>query len=65
MDTQGILALFFAALVLTVASFWLHGRLAGPVGKPGCLSMSAFVLGWIWALTALLTGGFLLSLLHH
>ena len=60
MDLQTIGMVFGASVVLTVGSFWLHGRLAGTAGRPGAASMLAFVLGWLCALTALLTGAFLL-----
>ena len=53
-------AIFGASAVLTVVSFWFHGRLAGHEGRPGAASMGAFVLGWLSVLTALLTGAFLL-----
>ena len=52
---------FGASVVLTLVSFWLHSRLAGTAGRPGVASMLAFVLGWLSALTALLTGAFLLT----
>jgi hypothetical protein len=60
MDLQMIGAVFGASVVFSVVSFWLHGRLAGTAGRPGVASMLAFVLGWLSALTALLTGAFLL-----
>jgi hypothetical protein len=60
MDIQTIATLFGVSVALTVMSFWLHGRLAGTEGRPGASSMAAFVLGWLSALTALLTGLFLL-----
>lgn len=60
MDTQMIGMTFGASVLLTVVSFWLHGRLAGTAGRPGAASMLGFVLGWLSALTALLTGAFLL-----
>ena len=60
MDTQTIRTNFGASAVVTAVSFWLHGRLAGSEGRPGAASMTAFVLGWLSVLTALLTGVFLL-----
>jgi hypothetical protein len=60
MDLQTIGIVFIGSVGLTVLSFWLHARLAGAAGRPGPASMAAFVLGWLCALTALLTGGFLL-----
>ena len=60
MDLQTIGMVCGVSVVLTVVSFWLHGRLAGTVGRPGPAAMLAFVLGWLSALTAILTGLFLL-----
>jgi len=60
MDTQAIGAVFGGSAVSTLVAFWLHHRLAGSEGRPGAASMLAFVLGWLSALTALLTGAFLL-----
>ena len=60
MDLQTIAAVFGASAALTVLSFWLHGRLAGNTGRPGAMSMAAFVVGWLMVLTALCTGAFLL-----
>lgn len=60
MDTQAIGAVFGGSAVLTLVAFWLHRRRAGSEGRPGAASMLAFVLGWLSALTALLTGAFLL-----
>ena len=51
-----------AAGGLAVAAFIAHGRLAGPGERAGCISMGAFVIGWLAVLTALVTGFFLLSL---
>ncbi|MCC6178855.1 MAG: hypothetical protein IT305_26405 [Chloroflexi bacterium] len=62
MDSQMIGMVFGGSVICTVAAFWLHARLAGTVGRPGLASMFAFVLGWLSALTALLTGLFLLVL---
>ncbi len=60
MDTEMIATVFGASTVLTLVAFWLHGRFAGSEGRPGSASMLAFVVGWLGALTAILTGGFLL-----
>jgi hypothetical protein len=62
MDSEAISTVFGTSAVLTFISFWLHGRLAGTAGRPGAASMLAFVFGWLSALTALLTGAFLLLL---
>jgi hypothetical protein len=61
MDTQAIGEVFGGSVVVTVVAFWLHRRLAGSAGRPGAASMAAFVVGWLGALTALLTGAFLLT----
>jgi hypothetical protein len=60
MDTSGILAVCIGALVLAVASFWAHRAWAGSGEHAGCISMIAFVFGWLCVLTTALTGGFLL-----
>ena len=60
MDTQAIGAVFGGSAVLAIVAFWLHRRLAGSAGRPGGASMAAFVLAWLGAMTALLTGAFLL-----
>ncbi len=63
MDTTGIALLFFGSAALAALAFWAHGRLAGDAGRPGARSMAAFVLGWLAALTAGVTGLFLATLL--
>lgn len=55
--------LFVGSAVLAAVAFWLHGRLAGPTGRPGARSMAAFVLGWLATLSALMAGLFLLTAL--
>lgn len=62
MDTRAITSVFVAACLLTVAALIAHRRLAGTGERAGCASMVAFVVGWLMALTALITGVFLLSL---
>ncbi|MCC6179650.1 MAG: hypothetical protein IT305_30435 [Chloroflexi bacterium] len=62
MDIQTIRTVFGAAVVLTIASFWLHRRLAGVNEFPGGASMAAFVAGWLSGITVFLTGAFLLML---
>ena len=62
MDTRTITGLFFAASVLAVAAFAAHRRLAGTGERAGCLSMLAFVVGWLAVVTAVMTGVFLLSI---
>lgn len=49
------------ACIVAVAAFIGHGRLAGSGERPGCISMIAFVIGWLAVLLALITGIFLLS----
>jgi hypothetical protein len=63
MDTWTIISVCAAACIIAVAAFIAHGRLAGTGERAGCISMVAFVIGWMAALTALITGAFLLSLL--
>jgi hypothetical protein len=60
MDTQTISMVFGGSAVFTIVAFWLHRRLAGTGERAGATSMAAFVLGWLGALTAILTGTFLL-----
>jgi hypothetical protein len=62
MDTQGIVITCIAASVLAVVGLVGHRRLAGSGEHPGCLSMIAFVVGWLALLLALVTGVFLFSL---
>jgi len=60
MDPETLGMVFGGSGVLTVVAFWLHRRLAGTGERVGPASMAGFVLGWLSALTALLTGAFLL-----
>ena len=60
MDSLAIGGVFVGSAVLAALSFLAHGRWAGTGERAGCLSMLAFVLGWLCVLTALLTGAFLL-----
>jgi hypothetical protein len=60
MDTTAIVGTFIGSVVVAVLAFTAHRRLAGTGERPGCISMIAFVIGWLAALTALLTGFFLL-----
>jgi hypothetical protein len=62
MDTQAIVTVFVSAAGLTIVSFWQHHRFAGTEGRPGALSMGAFVLGWLAVLTTVITGTFLLMI---
>jgi len=62
MDTQAIASVFTAACALAVAAFVAHRRLAGAGERARCMSMIAFVAGWLAVLTALITGALLLSL---
>jgi hypothetical protein len=61
MGMQAIVITCIAASLLAVVGFVAHRRLAGSVGQPGCLSMFAFVLGWLGMLLAVITGIFLLT----
>ncbi len=60
-DTTAILSTCLASSLLTLVAFAAHGRLAGSGERPGCLSMIAFVMGWLALLTAILTGVFLVG----
>jgi len=62
MATPAIVATFLVSVTLMVVGLWGHRRLAGAVGRPGCLSMGAFVLSWVFGIAAALTGLFLLVL---
>ena len=61
MQPGAILAVCLASCVVAVGAFVLHRRLAGGAERAGLLSMLAYVLGVLAVLTALITGGFLLS----
>jgi hypothetical protein len=61
MQTGVIAVVFGGACLLTVLFFVSYRRLLGERERGGCLAMGAFVLGWLSLLTALITGGFLLS----
>jgi hypothetical protein len=60
MATPAIVMTFLVSVGLMVVSLWGHRRLAGALGRPGCLSMGAFVLSWLFGIAATLTGLFLL-----
>jgi hypothetical protein len=60
-DTLAILATCIGSIVIGAAAFVAHRRLAGSGERPGCVSMIAFVIGWLAALTALITGLFLIA----
>lgn len=64
MDTAAIVTTFVLACVVAIAAFFAHGRLAGTGERPGCISMIAFVIGWLAVLLAVITGVFLLSTLR-
>lgn len=61
MQADAILAVCLGACVVAVLAFSAHRRLARGVERAGLVSMLAYVLGVIAVLTALITGGFLLS----
>ncbi len=63
MTVPTIVAVFLGAIVLAVLAFRLHGQWAGTEGRPGAASMAAFVAGWLLAITAVITGVFLLMVL--
>jgi hypothetical protein len=62
MPTPAIATTFLVSVALMIAGLWAHRRLAGAEGRPGCLSMGAFVLSWLFGIAATLTGLFLLVL---
>jgi hypothetical protein len=62
MQTDAILAVCLGSVAVAVLALVAHGRLARGRERAGLLSMLAYVLGVIAVLTALITGGFLLSL---
>jgi hypothetical protein len=61
MDTIAIVVTCVGATVVAIIAFVAHRRLAGLTERPGCISMIAFVIGWLAALTALITGLFLIA----
>ena len=61
MDTTAIISTFIGACIVAVLAFVAHGRLAGTGERPGCISMIMFVIGWLAALTAAITGLFLVG----
>ena len=63
MSTGAIVLTFLGSIALMVLSLWGHRRLAGDLGRPGCASMGAFVLSWVFGIAAALTGVFLLLVL--
>ena len=63
MGTSAILTTFLVSVGLAVMTLWAHRRLAGAVGRPGCLSMGAFVLSWLFGIAAAVTGLFLVAML--
>jgi hypothetical protein len=62
LQTDAILAVCIASIVVAVLALIAHRRLAGTAERAGLLSMLAYVLCVLAVLTALITGGFLLSL---
>jgi len=61
MQPGAILVVCLASIAVAVAAFAAHRRLARGAERAGLLSMLAYVLGVVAVLTALITGGFLLS----
>jgi hypothetical protein len=60
-DTRAIITTFVAACVVAILAFVAHRKLAGTGERPGCISMIAFVVGWLAVLLAAITGIFLAS----
>jgi hypothetical protein len=63
MQPGAIVGVCLGSLVVALLAFMAHHRLARGRERAGLLSMLAYVLGVVAVLTALITGGFLLSLL--
>ena len=63
MATPAIVTTFLVSVALMVVSLWGHRRLAGATGRPGCASMGAFVLSWLFGIAAAVTGLFLVAML--
>jgi hypothetical protein len=61
MGTQAIVATCLGACGVALVAFVAHRRLAGTGERPGCVSMIAFVIGWLAVLLAAITGLFLLG----
>jgi hypothetical protein len=61
MQAEAIVAVCLGSVVVAVLAFKAHARLARGHERAGLLSMLAYVLGVIAVLTALITGGFLLT----
>jgi hypothetical protein len=61
MQPGAILAVCLASCAVAVAAFVAHRWLARGSERAGLLSMLAYVLGVLAVLTAVITGGFLLS----
>jgi hypothetical protein len=60
-DTQAIVVTFLGACACAVLAMLAHRRLAGSGERAGCVSMIAFVIGWLAVLLAAITGLFLLT----
>jgi hypothetical protein len=61
MQSGAIAAVFVGACMAAVVCFVVYRQLVGERERGGCIAMGALVLGWLALLTALITGGFLLS----
>jgi len=61
MRTEAILAVCIGSCMVAVLALVGHRRLARNAKRAGLLSMLAYVLCVLAVLTALITGGFLLS----
>jgi hypothetical protein len=59
LDTRAIVSTFVMSCAVAVAAFIAHRKLAGSGERPGCISMLAFVVGWLAVLLAVITGIFL------
>jgi hypothetical protein len=61
LNAQAILLTFIVSCVVAVLAYIAHRRFAGTGQRAGCVSMIAFVVVWLAALTALITALFLLG----
>lgn len=62
MDTTAIGGVFAASTILAVGLLWLHRRLSGQGEQVRGVSLVPLAFGLLFALTAVITGGFLLML---
>jgi ABC-type transport system involved in cytochrome bd biosynthesis fused ATPase/permease subunit len=59
MDSTAIVSTCIGAVVVAGLATIAYRRLVGANERPGCISLIALAIAWLAALTALLTGFFL------